>query len=104
MERALFFFTFRSHQGVKSPYKKEKRDLEKEKIRSPNDAWKDYLKTWGLEPLVARVNVLTQIALWTTDIDRGQQKCLNKALANCGLNVNFWTFRLMPLFYEKESF
>ena len=33
---------------------KEKRDLKKEKIRSPNDAWKDYLKTRGLEsPTVA---------------------------------------------------
>ena len=25
---------------------KEKRDLKKEKIRSPNNAWIDYLKTW----------------------------------------------------------
>ena len=25
---------------------KEKKDLKKKKIRSPNDAWKEYLKNW----------------------------------------------------------
>ena len=30
-----------SYQGLK-----KKRDLKKENIRSPNDAWKGYLKTW----------------------------------------------------------
>ena len=32
---------------------KEKRDPNKEKIRSPNDAWKGYLKTRLLEPPTA---------------------------------------------------
>ena len=54
MERALFilFFFFLPLaviKGVECPYETEKRDLEKEKIRSLNDAWKGYLKTWGLE-------------------------------------------------------
>ena len=32
---------------------KEKRDLKEEKIRSPNDTWKGYLNTRGLEPPTA---------------------------------------------------
>ena len=32
---------------------KEKRDLKEEKIMSPNDTWKGYLKTRGLEPSTA---------------------------------------------------
>ena len=39
-------FTFRSHKWCKKSMQKEKRDLKKEKIRSPNNAWIDYLKTW----------------------------------------------------------
>ena len=45
-EPYLIFFTFRSHQWCKKSIQKEKRDLKKKKIRSPNDAWKEYLKTW----------------------------------------------------------
>ena len=37
-------------------------------FRSPNDAWKDYLNTWGIEPPAARVNVLMHIELWPTAI------------------------------------
>ena len=40
------FFTFRSHQWCKKYVQKEK-DLKKETIKSPNDAWKGYLKTWN---------------------------------------------------------
>ena len=34
---------------MKSPCKSyaDKKKPKKEKIRSPNDAWKGYLKTWG---------------------------------------------------------
>ena len=35
---------------------------------SPNDACKGYLKTWGLELPVARVNMLTHVGLWPTAI------------------------------------
>ena len=64
MERALFilFLPLGVISGVKRPYKKM--TLKKEKIRQPNDAWKGYLKTWGLEPPAARVNVLMNIELW----------------------------------------
>ena len=34
------FFVFRSHQWCKKFIQKEKRDLKKRKIRSPNDSWK----------------------------------------------------------------
>ena len=40
------YFTFRSNQRFKNSVEKEKRDLEKEKVRSPNNAWKSYFKTW----------------------------------------------------------
>ena len=69
----------------------EKRDLKMEKIRSPNDVWKGYLKTWDwwnsqsfqkhcpwtsqggaysipCEPPVAMANVLIDIGLWPTAI------------------------------------
>ena len=61
MERALFipFLPLGVISSVKSPYKKK--DLKKEKIRSPYESWKGYLKTWGLEPTAARVNMLTHI-------------------------------------------
>ena len=36
---------------------KEKRDLKEEKIRSPNDTWKGYLNTRGLEPPTAAPEV-----------------------------------------------
>ena len=62
------FFNFSSHQRYKKSVQKEKRDLKKEKIRSPYDAWKGYLKTWGLEPSAARIKVLTHVWLWPTDI------------------------------------
>ena len=48
----------RSHHA-NLPY--AKRDLEVDKIRSPNDAGKGYLKTWGLETPAAWVNVLTHV-------------------------------------------
>ena len=35
---------------MKSPFKKKEESLKKENIRSSNNAWKDYLKTWDLEP------------------------------------------------------
>ena len=38
-----------------------KRDLKKEKIRSPNDAWKDYLNPQLPTP---RANILTHVGLW----------------------------------------
>ena len=55
-----------------------KRDLKMEKIRSANDAWKDYSKLHGALPLdptreaysvlydppVAMTNVLTRVGLW----------------------------------------
>ena len=47
---------------------KKKRDLKKEKIRAPSDAWKDYLKTWGIKTPAARVNVLMHVGLWPTAI------------------------------------
>ena len=62
------FFTFRSHQRYKKSVQKEIRDLKKEMIRSPNDAWNGYLKIWGLEPPAARVNVLTHIGSFPTAI------------------------------------
>ena len=64
MERALFiiFVTFVIN-NVKSSYKKKK-DLRIKKIRSLNDAWNGYLITWGLEPPVAKVNMLTHVGLW----------------------------------------
>ena len=61
-----------------------KRDLKMEKIRSPNDGWKGYLKTWDkwnsqggayrrtystpLNPPVARVNVLLNVEFCSTTI------------------------------------
>ena len=59
---------FKCHQRYKKSIQKEIRYLKKEKIRSPNDARKDYLKTWGLELAAARVNVLTHIGSWPTAI------------------------------------
>ena len=46
---------------------KEKRDLKKEKIRSPNDAWKGYLKGYSHKTQSFMKN-------------GGQQKCLDEAL------------------------
>ena len=40
------FLPLRVINCVKSPYKKKKGELKKEKIKSPNDAWKDSLKPW----------------------------------------------------------
>ena len=39
-----------------------------DQFRSPNDAWEDYLNTWGIEPPAARDNVLMHIELWPTAI------------------------------------
>ena len=72
MEKALFilFSPLGVINGVKvrTKKKKKKRDLKKEKIRAPSDAWKDYLKTWGIKTPAARVNVLMQVGLWPTAI------------------------------------
>ena len=46
----------------------EKRHLKKENIRAQNDAWKGYLKNWGLETPAARVSVLTHGGLQPTAI------------------------------------
>ena len=58
---------------------KGKRNLRKEKIGSPNDAWRDYLKTWGLKLqgcwIIAYYHK-TQHFMKTG----GQHKCLEKAL------------------------
>ena len=102
MERALFilFFYFRSHQWCKLSGQKEKRDLKKEKIMSPSNARKGYLKTWDcwngqsfqglcprtpqvgltLEPPASRVNMLTHVSLqsmaiklnlsWKTEVNK----------------------------------
>ena len=43
------FLAFRCHQWCEKSKQKEKRDLKKEKISSPNNPWKSYLKTWGLQ-------------------------------------------------------
>ena len=50
LERALFilFLPLAVINDVKRLHKmKKKKDLKKEEIKSPNDAWKGYLKTWG---------------------------------------------------------
>ena len=70
-----------------------KRDLRKEKFRSPNDAWKRYLKTWDwsnsqsfLDPSCKghRADIHWVIAYdhktQSFNEKGGQQKCLDKTL------------------------
>ena len=75
-EPYLFFFTFRSEKSIQ----KGKRDLKKEKNRWPNDAWKSYLKTWGVEPQLQRSRVVMAYSHKTQPFMKngGQQKCLDK--------------------------
>ena len=52
-------------------------DLKKEKIRSLNEAWKGYLKTWGFESPAARVTCHKTQSFMKNG---GQKKCLDKTL------------------------
>ena len=60
------------YQWCKMSIQKATRDLKKRKIRSPNDAWRGYLKTRGLEPPTAAPSpqpiAIKLNPLWKTEV------------------------------------